>query len=92
MAYRLNWTASVDWLGPGMGPVTAVGLPQPNGNSQTKTFAQSVIITGIGQGSGGALNAADITAMVAALSTDLTAQLNANPALFQMQQWPTGAP
>lgn len=74
-----------------MGPVTATGLPQPSGNAQTKTFVQTVILTAPGQGSNGALNAADITALVNGLVADLTAQLNANPALFQMQQWPTGA-
>ena len=91
MAYRLNWTASVDWLPPGIGPTTGAGLPQPNGNSQTKTFVQTVALTAPGQGASGALNATDITSLVAGLVVDLTAQLNANPAFAQMGQWPTGA-
>jgi hypothetical protein len=92
MAYRLNWAATLDWLPPGIGPTTGAGLPQPNGNSQTKGFVQTVVLTAPGQGAGGALNAADIAALVAGLTADLTAQLSANPAFTQMGQWPTGAP
>jgi hypothetical protein len=91
MAYRLVWTVNVDWIGPGMGPVSSPNLPAPNGNGQTKGFVNAVVLTAPGQGASGALNAADITALVAGLSADLTAQLNANPAFAQMGQWPTGA-
>lgn len=73
-----------------MGPVSNAALPQPNGNAQTKYFVQSAVLTAPGQGTGGAINSTDITALVTGLTNDLTAQLNANPALAQMQAWPTG--
>jgi hypothetical protein len=61
-----------------------------NHNAQSKGFSAVVYIIAPGQGTSGALNATDIATLVAGVSADLTAQLSANPALAQMQAWPTG--
>lgn len=85
MAYRMKWYALVEWEGPGMGGGT-------RGNAQVTRIQNTVGINSPGFGAGGAINATDITNMVATISADLTAQLNANPLLAQIQGWPTGAP
>jgi hypothetical protein len=90
MAYRLTWTATVSWVGPGQGPIPDPGNPRATGNGASKGFAASAPLIAIGQGANGGINAADITALVAGMSADLTAQLNANPALFNMARWPLG--
>lgn len=62
------------------------------GNAQVTRIQNTVGINSPGLGSNGAINATDITNMVATITTDMTAQLNANPLLAQMQGWPTGTP
>lgn len=81
MAYHITWTATVKW---------AAAQGQPTHNAQGKGFSVSTYIGSPGLGSNGAMNATDITNLVAGVSADLTAQLSANPALLQMQNWPTG--
>jgi hypothetical protein len=90
MAYVLTWSASVSWVGPGQGTIPDPSRPISTGNGATKGFVQTVQLMQPGQGASGAINAADITALVAGMSADLTAQLNANPAFFNMGRWPQG--
>ena len=95
MAYRMTYSFSVDWLGPGMGPVTG-GLLYGNpagANAQTLTLFNKIGAQTIqGTGAGGAIAAADITALTNAMAADAVAQLNAQPTLGQLQGWPTGNP
>lgn len=85
MGYRIGWKARINWVPPGMGGATQI-------DAQCFTFVNSGVVASPGFGAGGALNATDIANMVAAISADLTAQLSANPALAQIQGWPTGTP
>lgn len=91
MAYRLTYQAQVAWIGPGLGPimnsatqpvVTGVG---GNGNAQIKDFFNTV-----GGQNSNTFVAADITALLAAMSADLSAQMNAAAALAQVQAFATG--
>ena len=95
MAYRFTYSYSVDWIGPGMGPVSA-GLGVGNvagGNAQSLTLFNKAGGQNIqGTGAGGALAAADITALTNAAAADMVVQLNAQPTLGQLQGWPTGNP
>jgi hypothetical protein len=64
----------------------------PTGNAQTKFFEQAVLQTIGGTGTAGAIAAADITTLLTAMATDLLAQMNAHPAIDQMQGFATGQP
>lgn len=104
MAYRLRYTAWVDWVGPGQGPMGgaagALGGGQGgSGNAQTKEFNNATVnaaglATGApainGTGTGGIIQAADITTLLAAMSADLSLQMNAAPNLGQLQGFATG--
>lgn len=88
MPYRMRYTVEVAWVGQGMGPVTTPtaqklvftekGGTSPNG--------QNVF----GAGTGGAINAADVTTLTNALAADIAAQMNLAANLAIMQGWISG--
>lgn len=102
MPYRLRYTCTIDFVGAGAGPMEAMAntagnmLPGGGATAQSKTFvtnpATIPIVAGSGAGSFPAtqLASGDITTLLAALSTDMSAQMNA--AIATMQGWPGGNP
>lgn len=92
MPYRLRYTANVDFFEGGTGPTqpsSATSALGSSGGAQTKGFINApggqVVLGG---GTGGILQAADITTLLAAMSTDLSTQLNA--ALTQLDGFASG--
>jgi hypothetical protein len=93
MAYRLTYTFQISWVPPGIGPT---GTPpyygdgaSPPGNTLAlgnQVGGQSVQ----GSGTGGAIQAADINTLTAAVQADLVAQLNQPANLALLQRWPSG--
>lgn len=102
MPYRLRYTVTIDFVGAGAGPMAALDnaagqMLQGGGSTgQSKTFitnpASIPVVLGSGSGSFPAnqLASGDITTLLAALSTDISAQMNANIGI--MQGWPGGNP
>lgn len=98
MAYKLRYSVSIDFVGPGSGPMEALspssgqGLPGGGSTGQTKTFVQNYAVLPIvaGAGANNALAAGDITTLLAALTADISAQMNA--AIATMQGWVSGNP
>lgn len=98
MAYKIRYTVSIDFVGAGAGPMEGVGntagqmLPGGGSNGQTKTFVTNPAAIPIvaGAGTNNALASADITALLASLTTDISAQMNA--AIGTMQGWVSGNP
>ena len=93
MAYQLRYTFNIDWIGPGMGPFSNIQTGPGNSNAQTlglinKPGAQDIA----GSGSGGIIQAADITTLTNAAAADMAAQLNLPANLAIMQGWPQGNP
>lgn len=95
MAYRLTYTATMSWVGPGMGPI---GSPQnygagSTGNAQALTLgSQSGGQTAAGGGTNGVINSTDITTLTNAMAADIAAQMNLTANLGKMQGWETGQP
>jgi hypothetical protein len=93
MAYRLTYTYQMSWVPPGVGPFST---PQDYGDGAGgtgQTLAVSNQIGGQsiqGSGTGGAIQAADITTLLATVSTDISAQLNQAANLALLQRWPSG--
>lgn len=102
MPYRLRYTATIDFVGAGAGPMEVMQnsagqmLPGGGATAQAKTFvtnpATIPIVLGAGAGTFPAnqLASGDITTLLAAMQTDLSTQMNA--ALATMQGWPGGNP
>lgn len=96
MAYRLRYDVYLDWVGPGQGPMGAAGAPLSgkaggSGNAQTKQFSNVAGGQNIqGTGTSLAIAAADITTLTNAMAADIAAQMNAQPALGQIQGFATG--
>lgn len=95
MAYRIRYQLTIDWLPPGVGPMSAPVTPMQDGQggaggAQSLNFSntQSGALVAAGSGTGGALAAGDVTTLLSAMSTDLTTQLNAQ--LSRLGLWPTG--
>lgn len=85
MAYRLRYNFNVDWVGPGAGAMSGMVAPQlpgGGGTGQTKEFVN------VSNPMSSTFTGADVTALVATATTDITAQLNA--ALAQIQGWASG--
>jgi hypothetical protein len=87
MAYRLVVQATVYWIGPGLGVMgggLAPVLPSaPAGGAQALEFFNSA-----GGYNSNTFLAGDVTALLAAMSTDLSAQMNAQ--LTRIQNFSTG--
>lgn len=106
MAYRIRATVNLDWVGAGAGPMemmypTGGNLPGGGSNGQslqvrsTNTGTEIIIGTTTftqpnGSTIAGALASGDITTLLSALTTDISAQLNAN--LGTLQAWVAGNP
>lgn len=93
MSYRLTYTVNVDWVGDGQGPMGgALAIPGfEAGGAQTKQFnnaqgGQNIV----GTGTSGALVAANITTLLAAMSADLSSQMNSTANLAQLAGFATG--
>ncbi len=87
MAYRITAQVQVNWIGPGLGPMggqLAPVLPvAPAGGAQTIEFSNQV-----GGYNSLTFTAQDITNLLALLSTDMSAQMNAN--IARIQNFSTG--
>ena len=93
MAYRLRYTFSVDWVGPGQGSSGSPQVGPGAGNAQTLGLINQAGGQNIqGSGAGGSIEAADITTLTNAAAADMSAQLNLAANLATMQGWPTGNP
>lgn len=100
MAYRIRYGLYIDYLPPGMsgmqGYPTAAGAQLgvgPAGSAQTLGFfnnAANLTVPGTGaaQPGGNSLASADITTLLAAMSADLSTQMNA--VLTRLAQFPAG--
>ena len=93
MSYRIRYSAHIDWVGDGEGPMTglAAGIsPGGGAGSYTKAFFQSPVAgtVVVGTGSGGVLAAADVDTLTTAMATDINTQVDA--ALAELGQWATG--
>ncbi len=84
MAYRLTYTATIAWVGPGLGPMTL-----PNAQKLQLQNAANGQNTA-GAGAGGTINGADVTALTNAMAADIAAQLNAAANLGVINGWITG--
>lgn len=89
MAYRMTYKVDIDWVGPGTGPMsgnTAVALGQcPAGGAQSLSFFNAA-----GGQNRLTFLAADITALLAAMSADLSTQMNTAATLARIQAFSSG--
>ena len=89
MTYRLRWQIAVDWVPPGMG----LGLNNLAGPGEVGGPAQTLTIFG-SQGSltptSTTFLAADVTTLLAAISTDASAQFNVPATLARVQGFSSG--
>jgi hypothetical protein len=93
MAYRLTYTYQLSWIPPGVGPFSTP--PDygdgAGGTGQTLSIGNQIGGQSIqGSGSNNAIQASDITTLLATVSTDISAQLNSPANLALLQRWPTG--
>ena len=94
MPYRLRYTANVDWVPAGTGATQPNSTNSANGASsgaQTKGFVntpggQNVL----GGGTGGIINATDVTTLTNAMAADIAAQMNVAATLAQLQGFNSG--
>jgi hypothetical protein len=80
MPYRLRFRADMEYVGAGQ---SSMGVP----SAQKSTVVDVTVNQVPGGGAGGALQAADITTLLATLSTDASAQFNAQLATLAL--WAT---
>ena len=93
MSYRLRYTFNLDWVGPGQGPSGSPTVGPGGGNAQTLGLINTPGGQNIaGSGSGGIIQAADITTLTNAAASDMSTQLNLAANLAKAQGWPTGNP
>lgn len=98
MAYRLRYSCSIDYVPEGVSPGNASlnSAPTPGGGAglYTQAFFQNPVSGPVAKGTGTArpggneLAAADITALLLAMATDLSTQLNAD--IGTINQWVHG--
>lgn len=93
MGYRISYSVQVSWVPPGVGPFST---PQDygdgaGGTGQTLEIGNQIGGQSVqGSGTGGAIQAADITTLLSGVSADMSAQLNQPANLALMQRWPLG--
>jgi len=94
MSYRLRYEVSVDWVGDGQGPmggaITQLSGAEAGGAQTLKFFNAAGGQNIVGTGTGGAIAAANITTLLAAMSADLSTQMNVAAKLAQLQGFATG--
>src|ERR1700719_1263978 len=103
MAYALKYSATLVWVGPGAGPMSALTAPSLPGNGggvgQAIQFdvtpALVPVVNGAttytppgGTAMNGALSAADVTTLTNAMASDIAAQMNA--VIGRLQSWVAG--
>ena len=87
MAYRLRYKATIDWVGPGQGPMSGNTAAQvgdaPAGGAQSLALFNA-------QGGQNTLTflAADITTLTNAMAADIAAQMTTN--IARIQNFSTG--
>jgi hypothetical protein len=98
MAFVLKYQVQIEFVGPGAGPMSALTAPSlPGSGGGTGqvleiTSNPAVMPIAAGAGAGGTLTAGDITNLLATMSSDVSAQLNAAATLAKINGWPTGNP
>lgn len=105
MAYKIRYQLQIDYVGPGAGPMQGLAPAAGNfamggSTGQSKGFVTNPTIIPVVAGSGtfvqggvtfqNALASGDITTLLAAMSADMSTQLNA--AIATMQAWVAGNP
>ena len=95
MAYRARFTVNIDWVGPGMGPMSGLTESSPSGGASSYTLqinnsdGGSVVEgTGTAHPAGHELAAADLAGLLNPLGTDILTQVTA--ALPRLATWPQG--
>jgi len=89
MAFRIRYSAFIDWIGPGMGPMNgnlaANSGPAPGaGGAQSLEFQNSPV----GGTVTNTFQAADITTLTNAMAADMSTQMNA--AIARIQAFSSG--
>lgn len=99
MPYRMVAQVAIQWVGPGAGPMeqlTAANLPIAGAGAQQLELSTGSANVVPGTGSGTfpftQIASADITTLLTALTTDISAQFNLAANLAKMQGWATGNP
>jgi len=94
MAYRLRYTANLDWVGPGQGPMgggLAVIPGSEAGGAQTIQFDNTPGGQNTpGTGSGGIIQSSEITTITNAMAADIAAQMNVAATLARIQGFASG--
>jgi hypothetical protein len=91
MAYRLRYTFNVDWVGEGEGPMASIpgATLGAGGGAQSKGFINTPGGQTLkGSGTGGIIQAADITTLTTNAASDMSTQINA--AISQLQGFASG--
>jgi hypothetical protein len=87
MSYRITYKVNVDWVGPGSGPMSGSTAAQvgeaPSGGAQRLSFFNQQ-----GGQNSQTFVAGDVTTLLAAMSADLSTQMNA--ALARVQGFASG--
>ena len=79
MPYRLTYKFNISWVGAGLSDMAQGGPSAQTLGLINAAGGQNAA----GAGTGGAVNAADVTALTNAAAADMAAQLNANIAIPQ---------
>lgn len=94
MAYRLRYLVSLDWVGPGQGPMGGGLVPLAGyecGGAQTlDLFNTPGGQNAAGTGTGGAIATSEISTITTAMAADINAQLNVAATLARIQAFATG--
>lgn len=94
MSYRLRYQVNIDWVGDGEGPmggaVAQLAGSEAGGAQTLKFFNAAGGQNIVGTGTAGALAAANITTLLAAMSADLSTQMNVAATLQRLQGFATG--
>jgi hypothetical protein len=104
MGYRIRYQVNVDFVPPGVGPMSALTapvLPGGGGVGPTLDFTNTPGYAGTTVAGAGtvvvsgktyqnALNAADVTTLTNAMAADVAAQLNVAATLARLQAWVYG--
>jgi|HubBroStandDraft_3_1064219.scaffolds.fasta_scaffold75491_4 hypothetical protein len=90
MAYRLVYTAQVQWVPPGMGPGLSnpVGPGVNGGPAQTLAFFNSE--TGVYPPNSTTFLSSDVTNLTNSMAADLAAQMSVAATLLRVQNFSTG--
>lgn len=85
MSYRLNWTATIAWVGDGAGPMEVVSAQVLTVNQNSTSGGGSVVVPGAN-----APSTANVVTACATAGVNMAAALNVN--IGQIQGFATGGP